>query len=210
VNLKYLITAGAVLFSCTVFAQTAAGIRAYNSSPMVGKGFIEARFIRSPNAEEVKRNLRAAERGDASAQFNMALRYDSGQGVPQDIAQSVKWLRKAADQNFVKAQYNLGCLYENGRGVSQDYAEAVKWFHKAAEQGYGSAQNNLSAMYGRGQGVPKNYTEAYVWSSIAVMSGNESAINNRDYSASELSPEEIESAQIRATELYEEIQQRQG
>jgi TPR repeat protein len=138
----------------------------------------------------------------------MSLRYDSGDGVKQNPVESVNWLRKAAEQDFVKAQYNLGCMYSIGEGVSQDHAEAVKWFRKAAEQGYVSAQKNLGAHYGNGQGVPQSDAEAYVWSSIAADSGDEGAINNRDFAASRLSPEELASAQKRATKLNREIQQR--
>ena len=205
-NLKLLVAAGAILFCWTAWAQTSAGIQAYNSSPPLGKGFMEARFVRMPNAKDVERDLRAAESGNASAQFKMALRYDHGQGVPQDLAESVKWLRKAADQDFVEAQFNLGCLYERGQGVQQDYAEASKWFLIAAENGFASAQKNLGAMYGMGQGVPQNSVEAYVWSSIAATSGDEGAMNNRNFAASQLSPEELDLAQKRAADLYEEIQ----
>ncbi len=207
-KLKYMLVAGAMLFSCTASAQTSAGIAAYNSSPSIQRTSAHGIFV--PNAEEVKSERRAAERGDASIQFKLALRYDVGQGVPQDYAEAAKWLRRAADQDFVKAQYNLGCMYDSGQGISQNHAEAAKWFRKAAEHGYASAQKNLGAMYGRGQGVPQNSIEAYVWSSIAVISGDEGAMNNRDFAASKLSTEDLETALKRAAELYEEIQQRQG
>jgi hypothetical protein len=45
---------------------------------------------------------------------------------------------------------------------------------------------------------------------IATISGDEGAISIRDFAASELLPEDLEAAQKRAAELYEEIQQRQG
>lgn len=169
--------------------------------------YTEGRYVTVPYASDVKRDRRAAEQGDASAQFKLALRYDQGLGVPQNYTKSVKWLREAADQGFAEAQYNLGIMYNNGLGVPQDPAEAFQWFRKAAEQGLESAQKNLGAMYGRGQGVPQNHAEAYIWSSIAVMSGSDSAISNRDYAASTLSPEDLSSAQNRATKLYGEIQQ---
>lgn len=215
-NLKYIIATGAIILCCVVSTQTlaekkaynSAGIKVYNSSPPITKGVMEARDTRVPRAEAVKRTLRAAEQGDASAQFKMALRYDSGQGVPQDRAESVKWLRKAAEQGYVKAQYNLACMYDSGEGVSQDHTEAAEWFREAAEHGYASAQKNLGAKYGTGQGVPQSNVEAYVWSSIAATSGDEGAINNRDFAASRLSPEELASAQKRASELSNEIQQR--
>ena len=167
----------------------------------------DGRYVVTPNAADVKRDRSAAEQGDASAQFNLALRYDLGWGVPQNYTESVKWLRKAAEQGDASAQYNLGSMYDSGLGVSQDPVEAFQWFRKAAEQGVASAQKNLGAMYGRGQGVPQSHAEAYVWSSIAAMSGNEGAINNRDYAAGNLSPEDLGLAQKRATKLYGEIQQ---
>jgi len=207
-NLKHILAAGALFFTCTIFAQTSAGIRAYNSSPSIIRGDMEYQNIVMPYTEELNLILRAAEQGDASAQFNMALRYESGHGVPQDHAESLKWLRKAAEQGFVEAQYNLGCMYNTGEGVSQDHAEAVDWLRKAAEQGYASAQKNLGVNYGVGQGVPQSDAEAYVWSSIAAISGDDGAINNRNFAASRLSPENLSVAQKRAKELHREIQQR--
>ena len=168
----------------------------------------EGRFVTSPKAADVNRDRRAAQQGDVSAQFKMALRYDLGVGVPQNYTESVNWLRKAADQGLAEAQYNLGGMYNSGLGVSQDSAEAVLWFRKAADQGLAEAQKNLGAMYGRGQGVPQSHAEAYVWLSIAATSGSEDAINIRDFAASNLSPENLGLAQKRATELNREIQQR--
>ena len=37
-----------------------------------------------------------ADQGDASAQNNLSLMYNNGQGVPQDYAAAVSWYRKAA------------------------------------------------------------------------------------------------------------------
>ncbi len=58
-----------------------------------------------------------AEQGDADAQYNLALKYDNGQGVPQDYAEAAKWYRKAAEQGIAKAQNNLGLKYAKGDGV---------------------------------------------------------------------------------------------
>ena len=51
---------------------------------------------------------KAAEQGDAAAQHNLGVMYDSGQGVTQDYAEALKWYRKAADQGDADAQQNLG------------------------------------------------------------------------------------------------------
>jgi len=197
-----------VLMCADIFAQTEAqddkGVRQDSDNRWMTDG----RHKRIPNANQIELYRRAAELGDASAQFKMALMYDRGKGMPQDYAGAVRWYRKSAEQGFVEAQYNLGSMYDSGVGVSQEYAEAVIWYRKAAEQGHANAQNNLGAKYGRGQGVPQSHAEAYVWLSIAAMSGNKGAIKSRDYAASNLSPEDLDVAQKRVANLYEEIQQR--
>ena len=74
-------------------------------------------FSFSVFAEDTKER---AEQGDAAAQFNLALMYDSGQGVTQDYKKALKWYRLAAEQGYLSAQYNLGWMHTNGRGVIQD------------------------------------------------------------------------------------------
>ena len=116
--------------------------------------------------------IKAAESGDADAQFDLGLMYNNGQGVPKDYAEAVKWFRLAADQGFAKGQNGLGLMYNIGQGVPKDYAEAVKWYRLAAEQGYVSAQFNLGLMYNNGQGVLKDYAEAVKWFRLAAEQGD--------------------------------------
>jgi len=118
-----------------------------------------------------------AEEGDAGAQFNLALMYDDGRGVPQDDAEAVKWYRLAAEQGNARAQYNLGVMYANGEGVPQDYAEAVEWYRMAAEQGHTRAQFNLALKYYKGEGVPQYYAEAAKWFRLAAEQGKPQAQN---------------------------------
>ena len=213
---KLILTVGLTLLSGTISAQSPDSNKSKNQVLNEARYDSDGQWMMVghrpyvADAGEVNRDLRAAELGDASAQFKMALRYDSGQGVLQNHTKAVTWLHKAAEQDFVKAQYNLGSMYYSGQGVPQDNAEAVKWFLQAAERGHASAQKNLGAMYGKGQGMPQSNTEAYIWSSIAAESGDAGAAANRDFAASKLSTEDLEAALKRAAELYEEIQQRQG
>ena len=83
---------------------------------------------------EVAAYRKAAEQGDAQAQFNLGLCYANGDGVQKDLTQAVFWLRKAADQGDAEAQFNLGVCYANGYGVQKDLTQAVFWFCKAADQ----------------------------------------------------------------------------
>jgi uncharacterized protein len=76
-----------------------------------------------------------AEAGDASAQFNLGLRYAQGRGVPQDEKEALKWYRKGADQGNARAQTNLGVMYAIGAGVPKDYIQAYAWCNLAASSG---------------------------------------------------------------------------
>ena len=47
---------------------------------------------------------KAAEQGNADAQFNLGLMYFEGEEVSQDDAEAVEWWRKAAEQGLAAAQ----------------------------------------------------------------------------------------------------------
>jgi TPR repeat protein len=118
---------------------------------------------------------KAAEQGDAAAQWSLGYRYDHGEGVTQNDAEAVKWYRKAAEQGNTYAQCNLGISYADGKGVAKNEAEAVKWLRKAAEQGYNDAQFNLGVWYADGKGVVKDAAEAVKWYRKAAEQGDERA-----------------------------------
>ena len=115
-------------------------------------------------AEAAKWYRKAAEQGNAQAQYQLGYMYDYGKGVPKDKEEVVKWWRKAAEQGHAGAQGALGRWYHwGGDGVPEDKVEAAKWYRKAAEQGEGCAQEELGKMYYKGEGVPQDYMEAAHW-----------------------------------------------
>jgi TPR repeat protein len=106
---------------------------------------------------------RAAEKGNAFAQWNLGIRYETGIGVEKDPREAAKWYRKAAEKGYAKAQFSLGVCYAYGKGVDRDEREAVKWLRKAAEQGYAPAQYHLGKCYSNGVGVEQDRSEAVKW-----------------------------------------------
>ena len=50
---------------------------------------------------------KAADQGEAIAQYNLGWCYEKGQGVTKDINQAVEWYRKAARQGYDNAQIAL-------------------------------------------------------------------------------------------------------
>ena len=120
------------------------------------------------NGEEFRK---AAEKGDADAQYKLGLCYHSD----QNYSEAIKWYRKAAEQNFANAQLTLGNFYEHGLGVTQDYSEAIRWYKKAAEQGNATAQLILGICYHNGKIVAEDYGKAIYWYRKAAAQGNEDA-----------------------------------
>lgn len=119
----------------------------------------------------IKPIIRAADRGDAEAQFHLGRMYVNGEGVPQNNSEAVKWLRRAAEQEHVNAQSHLGWIYINGEIAPQDYSESVKWYRRAAERGDAYSQSNLGFAYANGKGVPQDYIEAMKWTRRAAEQG---------------------------------------
>ncbi|MEX2282354.1 MAG: tetratricopeptide repeat protein [Gemmatimonadota bacterium] len=69
-----------------------------------------------------------ADQGNTTAQYNLGVMYEHGEGAPRDYAEAAKWYRKAAEQGHPTAQYNLGVMCAEGQGVPRDYVQAHKWF----------------------------------------------------------------------------------
>ena len=141
-----------------------------------------------------------AEQGYASAQYNLGLMYDKGQGVPQIYDTAVNWYRIAAEQGNALAQFNLGVMYEKGLGVPQNDKTAVKWYRLSAKQGDADAQYNLGLMYDKGKGVVQDYIRAHMWFNIGASSGDKDASENRYLVAKRMTPSQIETAQKLAQE----------
>ncbi len=80
-----------------------------------------------------------AKQGDAEAQYALALSYELGLGVNQDLMQAFTWYQKSADQDYAKAQYNLGIFYALGKGVEKDIIQSKYWVRRANDNGYSSS-----------------------------------------------------------------------
>jgi len=120
-----------------------------------------------------------AEKGDATAQFQLGSLLAQGKGVTKDDVEAAMWIGKAADQGLPVAEFWKGMLLHRGQGVPKDESEAVKWYRKSADQGFADAQCVLGFAYshtfGEGQSVPKDDGEAVKWFRKAAEQNYESA-----------------------------------
>jgi uncharacterized protein len=77
------------------------------------------------------------------AQYNLAVMYQKGDGVDQDLRKAFLWYEKAAEADLDIAQYNLGMLYLQGLGTEKDVRKARMLLEKAAEHGLEVAEEML-------------------------------------------------------------------
>ena len=138
------------------------------------------------------------------AQYNLAMKYALGQGVPQDYEEAARMFRAAATQGMAAAQYNFAQMYASGQGVSQDDEEAARWYRAAAEQENEFAQYNLAVMYANGEGVPQDLVQAHMWYNLAAsqLTGEdrENAVKNRDRVSKKMTSEQLAEARRLARE----------
>ena len=102
----------------------------------------------------------AADQGEESAQYWLALMYRSGTGVPYDPAEAARLMARSAELGHQEARHNLGMMYALGFGVEQNGEEALRWIKCAAENGSSSSIRVLGRMYLDGIFVQQDYAEA--------------------------------------------------
>lgn len=112
----------------------------------------------------------AAQKGDPSAEFEVAARFAEGRGIAQDFKQAMTWYQRSAQRGFAPAQYRLGTLFERGIGTKADGARAKIWYGRAAEQGHVKAMHNL-AVLNAGRDPSADYAAALQWFTAAAERG---------------------------------------
>ena len=144
-----------------------------------------------------------AEKGIPQAQYNLALMYDGGTGVPQSYEKSYEWFLKSANSGFDSGQFALGYMYLHGHGRDKNIVEAEKWFLKAALQGHARSQFNLGLIYEIGEGIERYSAKAYMWFYVATMTDYLEAPGMVEYMAEKMTAEEIDKSKNAAIKCLE-------
>ena len=105
----------------------------------------------------------AALKGDATAAYEIGVRYAEGKGVPQNLDEAAKWFDRAAQAGIIPATFRLGTFYEKGLGVKKDTDLARRYYTQAAERGNAKAMHNLAVLDADGGGKGANYKSASQW-----------------------------------------------
>ncbi|MGX4774460.1 hypothetical protein ACWAUC_32200 [Bradyrhizobium guangdongense] len=105
----------------------------------------------------------AAMKGDATAAFEIGVRFAEGKGVAANYDEAAKWYDRASQAGVVPATFRLGTLYEKGLGVKKDADIARRYYTQAAERGNAKAMHNLAVLDADGGGRGANYKSAAQW-----------------------------------------------
>jgi hypothetical protein len=147
------------------------------ASPVVAQGDVGPPI--SP--ELLKLFTAAANKGDATAQVQLAFAYQIGNGVPIDLDKAIELYRKAAAADNVEAFAQLGFVHSHGIGVPIDREEGSRWLRKAAERGHTRAMTNLGVAYEYGYGVVPDRNVALMWYQKAADAGDPLGMSNLAY-----------------------------
>lgn len=185
-----LLIAGLILVPLAAGAASAPSQEAYDEG-------VEAWEANQPEAA-AEAFQRAAELGSDEAAFRLAMLYEDGEGVTQDLERAIDWYHRAAEAGNEKAQFNLGRLYARGSGVERDISEAAHWYEQSALEENPHAQFTLGLMYFHGESeLERDLVAAYRWLTLAVLNFNtnhfrDNASNARDKVVEEMTAEQEE------------------
>uniref|UniRef100_K3WPJ7 Uncharacterized protein n=1 Tax=Globisporangium ultimum (strain ATCC 200006 / CBS 805.95 / DAOM BR144) TaxID=431595 RepID=K3WPJ7_GLOUD len=102
----------------------------------------------------------SASRGHVDAKWMLAILYNEGRGVEENVPRAVELLQDAARDGNPHAQFHLGVMHEYGRGVAQNFTQAAQLYASAAERGIPDAMYYLGLLYAQGRGVSQSFTTA--------------------------------------------------
>jgi len=159
--MKRLITLLLIWITATV-----AAIAQQNASQLLKQG--DDFYAAKQYKQAVENYQKAAQLGNAEAQFNYAYALYNGEGIDRDYASAAMWFKRAARQNFAKAQYNLAYCYMYGRGVPADYDKALRYLTDAANNNNQNAQLTLAECYEKGVLVGQDKEMSQRWKDKAA------------------------------------------
>ena len=122
-----------------------------------------AAYERGDYSQAVDAWLPLAQQGHVSAQINLAVMYDHGTGVTEDVEYALSWYQAAARQGSAIAQYNLGLFLVHRNILTTTNEDGLYWLFKAAAQDYADAQYQVGLMYAEGIAGPSKKADAAQW-----------------------------------------------
>ena len=126
--------------------------------------------------DALKAYEQAASHGDVLGQYNLALMYEYGKGVPVDYTKAKSLFMEAANKGVDEAMNQLGGMYFYGLGQERNVSQALVWYKKAAALGNGNALYALGLFSETGVGTKLDFPDAVKYYQEASEKGNEKAM----------------------------------
>ena len=117
----------------------------------------------------------AAQMNDAVGEFDLAIIYEMGKGLPVDYAKAKDLYTKAANKGFSEAMTQLADMYFSGLGVTRNEQQALSLYKKAAELGESNALYQLGLLSETGVATKLDLAGAIKYYTQAADKGNEKA-----------------------------------
>ncbi|MDD2800979.1 MAG: protein kinase [Methylobacter sp.] len=134
------------------------------------------RYYEEGTPEKIAKAFRwyqkAAELGDAQAQYNLGVMYQKGRNVPVDMDKAFSWYQKSANQGNILGLYNLGYCHLHGLGTTKDVAKAAEILQKAVDQDYAPAQAVLASILFSGIDIGQDLPRAFGLAQRAAFQGD--------------------------------------
>ncbi|MCH9806887.1 MAG: sel1 repeat family protein [Alphaproteobacteria bacterium] len=95
---------------------------------------------------------KAAELGDARAQYELGIAYEKGTILERNIESAAGWLKKAALQDYADGQFAYGVMLATsyGKGIEKatdkERSEALEWLAKAKANGNLEASDYIKVL----------------------------------------------------------------
>jgi TPR repeat protein len=102
---------------------------------------------------QLQRLAMSAMKRDINAMYEIGIKYQDGDDLPQDDDLSLKWIKRPARGGLEKAQLIMGEMYKEGKLIEQNYHKASVWYKKRPLRKSDVFQYNLGMLYFDGYGV---------------------------------------------------------
>ena len=138
-------------------------------------GLFTFAFYRTPAERAFTKNFKLANAGDATAAWEVAQAYQTGNGTNPNLQQALQWYEQAVARGSEQAAWKLYSMYATGDGVAANLQTAITYLQIAAQANYAPAQEELGNLYLQGEGVAQHPGQALYWYITAAENGSSSA-----------------------------------
>jgi TPR repeat protein len=155
-------------------AQSGADLGHAELTGYLGWFYEQGRHVAADPDQAVRLFRKAADMGDAYAQWRLGVLIDEGTATGT-LQEALTLFRKAAGQKHADALVSLAVMHAGGRGTEQDFVAAMRYYQAAALRGNSHGLQGIGIMHANGEGVPADFNEALAYWMVASAAGNETA-----------------------------------